>query len=124
MFCTHVYFNGNCREAIELYEKAFSTKVLTIIQNLAPGKENEILHAEIMIHDQKLMMNDFGDNDGITRSSGYQLVVQFQTVEQLEEAYAVLSVNSTTITPKQPTDYSECVVRFIDKFGVPWGMMV
>lgn len=124
MFCMHIYFNGNCREAIELYKKAFSAKVLTVIQNPTPGKENEVLHSEIIIHDQKLMMNDFGDNDGITKSSGYQLVVQFHTIEQLEEAYAVLSENSTMITPKQPTDYSECVVRFIDKFGVPWGMTV
>lgn len=124
MFCTHVYFNGNCQEAIEFYKKAFSAKVLTVILNPAPGKENEVIHSEIIIHDQKLMMNDFGDNDGITRSSGYQLVVQFQTVEQLEDAYAILSENSITITPKQPTDYSECVVRFIDKFGIHWALWV
>lgn len=124
MFCTHIYFNGDCLQAIELYKKAFGAEVLTVIPNQTPGKENEVIHSEIKIHNQTLMMNDFGDNNGITRASGYQLVIQFQTVEQLEEAYAVLSENSVTISPKQPTDYSECVVRFIDKFGVPWGMTV
>lgn len=124
MFCTHIYFNGNCREAIELYKKAFSAEVLTIIPNSTPGKENEVIHSEIRIHDQTLMLNDFGDNEGITKSSGFQLVVQFQSVEQLEESYSILSENSIIIFPKQPTDYSECVVRFIDKFGVTWGMTV
>ncbi|MBA4384611.1 MAG: VOC family protein [Anaerolinea sp.] len=124
MFCTHVYFNGNCQEVIELYKKAFGAEVLTIIPNQTSGKENEVIHSEIKIHDQTLMMNDFGDNEGITKSSGFQLVVQFQSIEQLEESFSILSENGIIIFPKQPTDYSECVVRFIDKFGVTWGMTV
>lgn len=124
MFCTHIYFNGNCREAIELYKKAFDAEVLTIIPNSINGRENEVIHAEIEIHNQKLMMNDFGANEGNTKANGYQLVVQFESVAQLEESYNVLSENSITLSPKQPTDYSPCVVRFIDKFGIRWGFMV
>ncbi len=124
MFCTHIYFNGNCREAIELYKKAYSAEVLTIIPNQSPGKENEVIHSEIKIHNQTLMMNDFGDNEGITQASGFQLVIQFESVEQLEESYSILSESSVTISPKQPTNYSECVVRFIDKFGIHWGFWV
>jgi PhnB protein len=124
VFCTHIYFNGNCREAIELYNKAYSAEVLTIIPNQSPGKENEVVHSEIKIHNQTLMMNDFGDNEGITQASGFQLVIQFESVEQLEESYSILSESSVTISPKQPTNYSECVVRFIDKFGIHWGFWV
>lgn len=124
MFCTHVYFNGNCRKAIELYKKALGAEVLTLIPNQATGKENEVIHSEIRIHDQTLIMNDYGDNEGITKSSGFQLTVQFETVKQLEESYSILSDSSVTLKPKQPTDYSECVVRFIDQFGIHWGLWV
>jgi PhnB protein len=124
VFCTHIYFNGDCQKAIELYKKALGAEVLTIILNQTPGKENEVIHSEIKIHNQTLMLNDFGDNEGITQSSGFQLTTQFQNIEQLEESYSILSKDSVTITPKQPTDYSECVVRFIDKFGIHWALWV
>ncbi len=124
MFCTHVFFKGNCREAIELYKKAFNAEVLTIIKNTESGKENQILHAEIKIHEQKLMMNDFGNSQGIFMPDGYQLVVQFNHINHLEKAYAEFAENSTILFPKQPTDYSPCVVQFIDKFGTRWAFMV
>ncbi len=124
MFCTHIYLNGNCREAIEAYAKAFSAEVLTIIPAPMIGKEKYVMHAEILIHNQKLMMNDFGDNEGTTKSGGYQLVVQFENVSQLEEAYNPLIEGGTILSRKQTTDYSPCVVRFIDRFGTRWAFMV
>ncbi len=124
MFCTHIYLNGNCRDAIDHYKKASCVKVLKVIANPEVGKENEIIHSEIQINDQKLMLNDFGDNEGITHANGYQLVIQFQTIAELEEMYAILSDGGTIITPRQPTDYSVCVVRLKDKFGIPWGLWV
>jgi len=124
MFCTHIYFNGNCREAIELYQKAFNAKVLTILQNPERGKENQVIHAEIEIHHQKLMMNDFGNNLGVTQAGGYQLVVQFDQVEQLDKTFDEFEEGSTILFPKQRTDYSPCVVQFIDKFGTRWAFMV
>jgi len=69
-------------------------------------------------------MNDFGNNEGNTKASGYQLVVQFESLAQLEESYEALLENSIPISPKQPTDYSPCVVQFIDKFGTRWGFFV
>jgi PhnB protein len=124
MFCTHIFFNGNCREAIELYQKAFNAEVLTIIKNPEIGKEDQIIHAEIAIYKQKLMMNDFGNSQGVIKSNGYQLVVQFEQISQLENAFDELAENSTILFPKQPTDYSPCVVQFIDKFGTRWAFMV
>ncbi len=124
MFCTHIYFNGNCKEAIELYKKAFNAKVLTIMNNTEKGKENLIIHSEIEIHSQKLMMNDFGDNEGNIKQNGYQLVVQFNDVPQLESAYKVLSEKGNVLSPMQPTDYSPCVVRFNDMYGTRWAFYV
>lgn len=124
MFCTHIYFNGNCKEAIKLYRKAFDAKILTIIENPESGKENQVTHAEIEIHKQKLMMNDFGNNQGVSTPSGYQLVVQFDQIDQLEKAYAEFAEDSTILFPMQPTEYSPCVIQFIDRFGTRWAFMV
>lgn len=121
MLVTHIYFNGQCKEAIDLYVKAFNATVKTIMKN----PENDlVIHAEILIHDQLLMLNDFGDNDGISKSGGYQLAVRFDNENDLKAAYSVLEDGSITISPMQATDYSACVVRFGDKFDARWAFWV
>ncbi len=122
MLVTHIYLNGQCKEAIELYVQAFGGSLETIMQK--SGQDDLIVHAEILIHNQLLMLNDFGDNDGFSKSGGYQLSVKFDTVDQLRKTYSFLEEGSTIISPMQETDYSVCVIRFIDKFDVRWGFWV
>lgn len=122
MLVTHIYFNGQCKEAIEFYVKAFNATIKSIIQN--PEQCNLVIHAEILIHDQLLMLNDFGDNDGYSKSGGYQLAVSFKNEDDLKNTYSILKEGSTTISPLSSTDYSVCVVRFVDKFDVRWAFWV
>ncbi len=124
MFCTHIYFTGQCREAIKLYKRAFHAGVLTLVPSPTIGEESEIIHAEILIHGQKLILTDFGEDAGSPGASRYELVVQFESIAQLEESYDVLVENSLTISPRQSTRYSSCVVRFVDRFGIRWALFV
>ncbi len=122
MLVTHLYFNGQCKEAIELYIKAFNATVKTIIYNTE--QSNLVVHAEILIHNQLIMLNDFGDNDGYSKSAGYQLAVSFDREDDLKRTYSILKQESITISPMNATDYSACVVRFVDKFDVRWAFWV
>lgn len=122
MLITHVHLGGQCKEAIELYVKAFNAKINIIMQN--PENDSLVIHAEISIHNQRLMLNDYGDNNDLDKSIGYQLVVDFENEDELYKAYSVMKDGSTTIFPMQATDYSVCVVRFIDKYDVRWAFMV
>ena len=122
MLVTHIYFNGQCKAAIELYVQAFGASIETIIPK--PDQDDLIVHAEILIHNQLLMLNDFGNNDGYSKSGGYQLSVKFDMVDDLKKAYSILEAGSTTISPMQETEYSICVIRFIDKFDVRWAFWV
>jgi PhnB protein len=122
MLATHVYFNGQCKEAIELYVKAFNATIKMFIPN--PEQDGLVIHAEILIHNQLLMLNDFGENDGFSKSGGYQLVVSFDNEDDLKDAYSVMKDGSTTISPMRATDYSACLVRFVDKFDVRWAFCV
>jgi uncharacterized glyoxalase superfamily protein PhnB len=53
-----------------LYKNAFNAEVSTINENPIIGKENQIIHAEIVIHNLKLLMNDFGNSQGVTKPDG------------------------------------------------------
>ena len=121
MLITHIYFNGNCKEAIELYKDALYAEVKTLIEDSDSGL---IIHAEMIIHDELLMLKDFGNNDGISKSGGYQLCLQFENEDELKSAYSKMEFESITINPIQSTDYSPCTVRFEDRFGVNWAFWV
>lgn len=120
MLVTHIYLKGQCKEAIDLYVKAFNATIETIIHDTE--QEELIIHAEILIHNQLLMLND--NNDGLSESSGYQLSVRFDSENELKSAYSVFKDDSNVILPMQATDYSSCVVRFVDKFDVRWAFWV
>ena len=119
MLVTHIYLNGQCKKAIELYKNAFNATIQTLIES--PENEELVMHAEILIHNQLLMLNDFGNNDGFSISGGYQLCVKFDSEEELMKSYSILVDGSKIITPLQATDFSACMVRFIDKYDVRWG---
>ncbi len=122
MLSTHIYLNGQTRAALHVYEKAFEAIVQKIIED--PGQSGLIIHAEIIIHDQLLMLNDTGgDLDGC-KSGGYQLSVQFDNEASLQKAYSVLKEGAHILFPLQATDYSDHVVRLIDRFDVRWGLWV
>lgn len=121
MLSTHIYFNGQCKQAIELYKQAFNATVKTLIED---SNHLLVVHAEIMIHNELLILNDFGNNEGNSISGGYQLCVQFYNAADLQKAYDTMKNGSKTIEPMHSTDYSPCTVRFVDMFDVRWAFWV
>ncbi len=52
---THLFYNGNCRQAIEFYKKAFNA---TLVGNIADSPDGSVMHAMIRIGDTNIMMAD------------------------------------------------------------------
>jgi len=122
MLTPYLHFNGNCNEAIALYETAFDTKV-TYCEYRDDGK---IAHADMFIHDQRVCLNDasayLADTFGIDCTM--HLMLTFNTQEELLACYSKLKEGSRPATPFTQTPYSELVGNFVDRFGVLWGFMV
>ena len=117
MLVPHLYFNGRSEEAIAQYVKAFDAEVELKIPY--PEEENKkgIRHAEILIHGQRIMLND--ENYGTP-----DLIVIYDNKEDLMHAYEIMKVGGEVTAPMIETDYSPCVVGLTDRFGVKWGLMV
>jgi PhnB protein len=117
-----LHFNGNCLHAIALYEKAFNTKA----EHYDYGDDNKILHAEMVIHGQRIYLND--SKDFIKNAFGFDcvthLALTFKTPEEMFTCYEILKKDSTLSSPFVETQYSKLVGNFIDKLGVLWGFMV
>lgn len=121
MLIPHLHFDGNCAEAIALYEKAFDTKAKDY-----DYREDRIAHAEMKIHGQKVWLNDgkafLGDALGVNCAT--HLILTFKTSKELLACYELLKEDNDDSAPFHETPYSKLVGNFLDKFGVPWGFMV
>ena len=126
-------FGGNCREAIQLYEKAFEGKIACLITYreandpaymplLSEEQKDFIYHAELMLDGQRIIMSDHVDIQFTTCYSNF-LTLMYDTKEQVQRAYALLKDGSQIIYPMEATPYSSCRVVFVDRFGIRWGIM-
>ena len=120
MLIPHLHFCGDCKEAIDLYEKAFNTKTESI-EFMSDGKT--IAHATMNIHGQKVFLNDNFGNKDKSLDCAVHLVITFNTVNELLTCYEILKTDGKDIGTFSETPYSKLCGNFMDKFGVLWGFM-
>lgn len=126
-------FGGNCREAIQMYEKAFNGRITCLITYgeandpayaplLSEEQKNCIYHSELVLGGQRIIMSDHVDIAFQTCYSNF-LTVMYDSKEEVQRAYALMREGSETIYPMEATPYSACRVVFVDRFGIRWGIM-
>lgn len=132
-FVPTINFGGNCREAIQLYEKAFHGRISCLITYgeandpafnplLREDQKDYIYHSELILGQQRIIMSDHVDMEFQTCYANF-LTIMCDTKEEVREAYAIMKEGSKTIYPMEATSYSSCRVVFVDRFGIRWGIM-
>ncbi|ASA25848.1 VOC family protein [Paenibacillus donghaensis] len=124
MLVPQLYLNGACSEAIELYKKAFKSEIDSIMYDSEKEPGKFVIHAEMHILGTRLMLSDSGGTNESSVDSTMEIVAVFENKEVLREAYQVINDGSETIIPMGPIFFSDCLVSFVDKFGVRWCFMV
>lgn len=128
-----INLNGQCEEAMTLYEKAFgaTTRFMMSYKDadkqdwdkpLTYDQKNMIYHAEMFIGDQRIMFADIIEFE-ISKGTSLSLTITFENAENVKKAYEVLKEGSTIVYPMVSTTYSSCLVSLIDKFGIRWALM-
>jgi len=136
----NLLFRRNCNEAIALYEKAFGA---TIRQKITfgeaadmgficqPGEENCVFYSELQLGDRFISMAD--DSNDILKNVSSEinkptlalanLLVHFNTREELDTCYEVLQEGVTILTPLESSPICTGYIMLIDKFGKNWELM-
>ena len=127
-------FGGNCREAIQMYEKAFHGKISCIITYgeaddpaynplLKEGQKEYIYHSELVLDNQRIIMSDHVDLEFQTCYSNF-LTIMYDTKEEVQRAYEIMKEGSKTIYQMEATRLtSSWPGCFVDKYGIRWGIM-
>ncbi len=123
---TYLFFEGNCKEAIEFYEEAFGAIVECLLPysegppELTPvGWSDKVFHATIMFGDSLVNMSDT-PADGSPRFGGLALLAHVESIEKAERLFAALEVGGEVRMPLQPTFWAPCYGIVCDRFGITW----
>lgn len=128
-------FKGQCNHAIELYQKTFGAEVVVkmLFSDADPKdfqcKDEEkdfIYHCQLKIGEQIILLAD--DSNGVLKketeaSAMMSLCMTFESADDVNAAYKVISEGATILTPMGSTTYCSCYVLLIDKFGMRWELM-
>ena len=130
-FVPTLNFNGKCREAMEMYQRAFSGEVTALLtygevnDPAYPLKEDQKdwnYHGELTFGNQRIIMSDHVDMQFDVCYTCF-LTAMMDTKEQVAAAWEVMKEGSTVIYPLEATFYSSARVVFVDRFGIRWGIM-
>jgi len=128
-------FNGQCAEAIELYEKALGAKVSSTYtygkskdpKCADPAKKDWIYHAQMKLGRSTLMLCDGDESklEGGTRQRNNELYlcVEFDTSDEVRAAFNIMKEGGKVLEDMDTAPYSELFVLIEDKFGIRWWLM-
>ena len=129
----YLVFNGNCMDAIKLYEKAFNTKA-TYCQYkdsppsgeyfITPETEELVMHGVLSIGSETIYLADTIPTQPTTFGNGSFVCVELDSVDEVKAAYEILKEDGKVFCAAQETFWSKCYAEFEDKFGLKWAIML
>ncbi|MEG0472774.1 MAG: VOC family protein [Solibacillus sp.] len=127
----YLVFNGDTREAVELYAKAFNAKnvVISTFSELPPNPEHPIpkeathlvMHASIELENSKMMFSDtFPGSPQVTTGDNITLAFTSDNEQEIRTIFELFAEGGRVTMPLQETFWSKCYGQITDKFGIAW----
>ncbi len=121
----YLFFEGNCREAMEFYKGVFGGKLDMQTYDEVPGDmpgkkemKGKIIHARLMGGDVSLMASDTQDK---TLGAGkIELSLSGFDEERLRKVFDGLSSGGKVKSPLKKEYWGDTFGSLRDKFGVDW----
>jgi PhnB protein len=122
-------FNGNCREAMQFYQKCFEGKLsLNTVRGsptaaqMPPEMQDKILFASLIGDTITLMGSDMVDAAGYQHGNTLSLCLVCQSKEEIERLFANLSEGGL-IRSSLKKEFFGTFGAVIDKYGFNWMFM-
>ena len=126
----YLIFNGNCREAVEFYTKAFGSETPKIMTygdappnpefTLPEEAKNLIMHTRLTIAGSNVMLSDICPGMPVNQGNNISLTVISKNIDEIKSIFTKLKEGGTVQLEPQETFWSKCYASLTDKFGIPW----
>jgi PhnB protein len=116
-----LFYNGNCRDAIEFYKKAFQATLIGEIAYWPDGKS--VMHAMIRIGDSNLMMSDGIPGGPVEGPTGNSTASLFLYVNDCDAVFnQAVAAGSKALHPLMDAFWGDRMGDLIDPYGHIWGI--
>jgi PhnB protein len=128
----YLFFEGRSEEAIEFYRRVLGAEVKMLMRwkdcpvpmpQQQPGRENNVMHAQVQIGDTEVMMSD-GECGGQAKFQGFSLTLNVASEAEADRLFAALSEGGQVRMPLGKTFFSQRFGMLADRFGVGWMIIV
>ncbi|MCB9135620.1 MAG: VOC family protein [Anaerolineales bacterium] len=120
-FTPFLMFDEIAEEAINFYASIFpQTQILNISRygSEGPGPEGSVIRALFSLNNQEFMCIDSYVEHAFTFTPSFSIFVQFETEEELDQAYARLFEGGQLFMPTGNDSFSPKFAWGADKYGV------
>jgi PhnB protein len=125
----YLYFNGNCRQAVEFYAGIFGAepKIMTY-GDTPPNPEfpvsdemkSLVLHAQLSVTGSDVMFSDVSPGTPYAPGNNISLTISSGDMDGLKTMFTKLKEGGTVQMELQETFWSKCYGSVTDKFGINW----
>ena len=125
----YLIFDGNCRQAMEFYERCLGGVLYMMPYSEMPGgcpsdfpkKSKEwLLHARLTIKTLVLMASDTRPGIPIQQGNNFFVSIGCEDVQEAEKLFKALGQNGNVEMPLQETFFAIRFGMLTDQFGIKW----
>ena len=128
MIIPYVFFYGNCREAMEFYQKCLGGELKVMTYGDAQGDacpkgaKDRVIHADLRRGDMVLLASDTpGTPDHAVKiGSNVQLSINCVSMNEIQSMFKALSEKGKVKTPLQDMFWGAHFGMLEDKYGFHW----
>ncbi|AZV42974.1 VOC family protein [Peribacillus asahii] len=124
----YLIFNGNARQALELYKEVFQGEVVELQTYgeadfpTPPEADDLIIHAKFRKDSLFLMISDVSPNQPYETGNNISLVLELESKEEIQHIYTQLSQKGSILMELQDTFWGAKYAKVQDPFGVIWDL--
>ena len=123
---TYLHFNGNCRDAMQFYQKCLGTEIHITTAMDAQGKPStdagaKIMHSQLLRNGQPILQAS-DDQSGSTPKTGdnFQVAVDCDSVDEIDRLFEALRQGGKVRLPLGDVPWGARFGMLTDKFGIQW----
>lgn len=122
-------FNGNGIEAMRFYEETFNAEVIEFktyaeLPNAQEGDEQLLLHANLKIGGNDIMLSDTDPDHPIEAGTHISVALVTDDADQTSDIYRkIREHDGEEVMPLQETFFSPAYGKVKDKYGIEWQLM-
>ena len=120
---THMMFQGNAEEAINLYSSIFKDFGVRNVERYREGEQvaaGAFKMANVIFGGHDLLIFDSPPVHDFSFTPSVSLFVDFETKDELEAAFSELSKNGKVMMPLDDYGFSARYGWLADRYGVSW----